>query len=142
MLNIKALTLAIFLSNTNALQLEGGHHHHFRPPSQESAPWHKTPAKEPKIEFPNGYFVPDFGMDQDVIHTGKHIADQEAKHGAWNPSKDENGKWNVPTAHNNDSYSYRNNLGTLAQSSQVHGQHQKHHHHNKHHSKGHSKSQA
>ena len=41
----------------------------WRPLSKESAPWHKTPLREPTIDFPHDYKVPNFGVDHDVIAT-------------------------------------------------------------------------
>ena len=74
----------------------------FRPPTG-SAPWHKEGRENEwfKPDWPINYYVPDFGVDHDIIHTQKHIADQEArlKHN-WQPKFDKDTeKFVVPTAH-------------------------------------------
>ena len=52
-----------------------------------------------KPDWPIDYAVPNFGMDQDIVHTQKHIADQEKrlKH-TWAPKQDKDGNWDVPVA--------------------------------------------
>ena len=70
--------------------------------SSAGCPEKKDPAGHPK-----DYFVPDFGMDKDVIDTQAHIKQQEAAKGhTWTPKQDENGNWEVPEAAHNGSYSY------------------------------------
>jgi hypothetical protein len=65
-----------------------------------------------KSSHPVDYKVPNFGVDEDIISTQKHVADQEKeKKHKWTPKQDDNGNWIVPEAHNNRSYSYN----TLAQ---------------------------
>ena len=56
--------------------------------------------------FKKDYFVPQFGLDEDVLATQDHIAFQEKTHGVWTPTQDDNGAWNVPGAADNKSYSY------------------------------------
>jgi len=60
----------------------------FRPPAG-TAPWHKEGRENEwfKLDYPIDYKVPDFGMDHDIIHTQKHIKDQEdrLKH-KWTPT--------------------------------------------------------
>jgi len=51
--------------------------------------------------------VPNFGLDKDVVDTQAHIAAQEAKHGKWTPTQDDNGVWIVPGAADNKSYTYK-----------------------------------
>jgi hypothetical protein len=55
---------------------------------------------------PMDYFVPDFGLEDDVVVAQKNIADQEALHGPWVPTQDENGVWIVPGPADNSSYTY------------------------------------
>ena len=58
---------------------------------------------------PKDYFVPDFGLEEDVVDTLAHIKKEEKrlKH-VWKPVQDENGVWIVPEAINNKSYTYKN----------------------------------
>ena len=61
-----------------------------------------------KFPYPINYKVPNFGVDEDIINTQKHISDQEkAKNHVWKPKQDENGAWIVPKAHANGSYTYK-----------------------------------
>jgi len=56
--------------------------------------------RAPKSAYPVDYKVPNFGVDQDIVHTQKHIKDAEKKLGHnWKPVQDVNGIWEVPTAH-------------------------------------------
>jgi hypothetical protein len=55
---------------------------------------------------PQNYFVPNFGLDKDIKDTQAHIAQQEKKHGKWTPIQDDNGVWIVPSAANNNNYTY------------------------------------
>jgi len=76
--------LAIFLGdNVAALRYapDDDSHVQFRPYTSGRTPWYKSPPKEPKVEFPHDYFVPSFGVDQDVITTQAHIAGQEQRLG-------------------------------------------------------------
>jgi hypothetical protein len=50
---------------------------------------------------PLDYFVPNFGVDEDVKMTQDNINEQEKKHGKWQPKLDSNGVWIVPEAHSN-----------------------------------------
>jgi len=43
------------------------------------------------------YVVPNFGPDPDMIGTARSIAGAQNELGAWNPTQDENGFWNVPS---------------------------------------------
>ena len=53
--------------------------------------------------------MPNFGVDEDIIRTQKHIADQEKKQGhTWTPKRDETGAWDVPEA-------YKSSTKSLAQ---------------------------
>jgi hypothetical protein len=53
--------------------------------------------KDPK-SHPVDYFVPNFGVDHEIVATHKHMGDAEKrlKH-KWVPKKDEDDKWVVPT---------------------------------------------
>lgn len=62
--------------------------------------------KKPK-GHPVDYYVPNFGLDHDILTAQKNIKDQEKKHGVWTPKQDDNGVWQVPTAAPNSSYTYR-----------------------------------
>ena len=44
-----------------------------------------------------GYFVPNFGLDTDIVATQKHERDSAKKLGKWTPKKDKDDKWIVPT---------------------------------------------
>ena len=44
--------------------------------------------------------VPNFGVDHDIIHSQKNIADQETAKGAWNIKKNEDGNFEVPHIYN------------------------------------------
>ena len=53
------------------------------------------------------YFIPNFGMDVDMINAKDSIASSEATLGqTWSPTQDDNGYWNVPEAFSAQSYSY------------------------------------
>ena len=67
----------------------------------------KASFKKPK-ENPKDYFVPNFGIDHDILDAQANIKSLEKVHGAWNPKQDDNGVWIVPTAHDNNSYNYKN----------------------------------
>merc|ERR1719231_1422281 len=64
-----------------------------------------NPPDAPSID--RDYFVPHFGEDQDIIDAKNNIADQEALHGKWTPTQDDNGFWNLPGPADNKSYNYR-----------------------------------
>merc|ERR1719231_582866 len=66
-----------------------------------------TWAPTPPATHNMNYFVPHFGEDQDIIDAKKNIADQEALHGKWTPTQDDNGFWNLPGPADNKSYNYR-----------------------------------
>ena len=61
---------------------------------------------------PRDYFVPDFGLDEDIIgvNDGLAWAQNDIGH-TWSPTQDANGYWNVPEAAAADSYSYNGNSG-------------------------------
>jgi hypothetical protein len=56
---------------------------------------------------PKDYFVPDFGLEEDVVDTLNHVKKEEKrlKH-EWKPVHDENGVWIVPEPIDNSSYRY------------------------------------
>jgi hypothetical protein len=56
---------------------------------------------------PKDYFVPDFGLEDDIVDAIDNIKSEETrlKH-KWTPEQDENGVWIVPEAFNNKSYTY------------------------------------
>jgi hypothetical protein len=56
------------------------------------------------------YFVPDFGVDKEILEAQEHIKQQEKTHGPWNVKQDDNGVWMVPGAADNHSYSYKSLL--------------------------------
>ena len=56
-------------------------------------------ADPPKPDHPVDYKVPNYGSDHDIVSTQKHIKDAEATYDhKWNPDKDDDGNWIVPTA--------------------------------------------
>merc|ERR1712166_664149 len=63
-------------------------------------------------DHPVDYFVPDFGLDEDIIgvNDGLAWAQKDIGH-TWTPTQDANGYWNVPEAAAADSYSYNGNSG-------------------------------
>ena len=68
-------------------------------PTAEQAPWYKT-ASSSTWNVPDwkiNYKVPNFGVDHDIKATQKHEKDTSKKLGAWNPKKDKDDKWIVPT---------------------------------------------
>ena len=58
--------MALLGSVTQATKLS------YRPPTQESAPWHK-PDIGSKAKEEEQYFVPNFGVDHDIISTQNHL---------------------------------------------------------------------
>jgi hypothetical protein len=75
-------------------------------PICSSAKWPCGTTK--KSPHPVDYKVPNFGVDEDIINTQKHVADQEKKQNhKWTPKQDENGNWSVPEPIKNSSYSYK-----------------------------------
>ena len=64
-----------------------------------------TTWKKPKGP-PLDYFVPNFGVDQDILDTQEHIRQSEQKLGKWNVQQDEYGNYVVPAA-NNDVFKFR-----------------------------------
>jgi len=78
------MVLALFLGEEVAairMVPDDDSHVQFRPYTTGRTPWYKSPPKEPKIEFKHDYFVPNFGVDQDVVTTQQHIAGQEQRLG-------------------------------------------------------------
>ena len=66
-----------------------------------------TPKMKTKdMSPPINYAVPNYGMDKDIKDTIGSIKSTEAKLGNWNPSKDEDGAYIVPTPFDNKSYGY------------------------------------
>ena len=59
-----------------------------------------TPKKDRPAPHPVDYFVPNFGLDQDIKNVHSSLANTEKKMGAWNPVQDDNGVWMVPSADN------------------------------------------
>ena len=52
-----------------------------------------------KPGYPMDYFVPNFGVDHDIIHTENSAKQAEKQLGHnWTPTKNPDGTWNVPTA--------------------------------------------
>lgn len=65
------------------------------------------PGEKQAASHPKDYFVPNFGVDHDIIHTQDHIKQQEELQGhVWVPQQDENGVWIVPEAADNRSYTH------------------------------------
>jgi len=53
------------------------------------------------------YFVPNLGLDRDILDSQASIKTTEKKLGKWEPKQDSDGAWIVPVAYNNRSYSYK-----------------------------------
>ena len=68
---------------------------------------HKLQANFKAKPHPVDYFVPNLGIDKDIIDAKASIKSTEKKLGAWNPKQDKNGYWSVPEAAAGDSYSYK-----------------------------------
>ena len=49
----------------------------YRPYTDGRTPWYKKYPREPKEEHPVNYFVPDFGVDEDIQNTHNHLAGAE-----------------------------------------------------------------
>ena len=47
----------------------------------------RAPEGEIAISHPVDYFVPNFGVDNDIKETIKHTSDLESKFGVWTPKK-------------------------------------------------------
>ena len=74
-----------------------------------SADWGFTDST---VATPRNYFVPDFGLDDDILGVQDSLAwsQKDLAHN-WEPTQDGNGYWNVPEAAASDSYSYNGNSG-------------------------------
>lgn len=59
--------------------------------------WVYDPKQKPE-EIPRDYPVPNFGVDPDIAMTQRNMKEAETnlKH-KWNPRKDGNGYWHVPS---------------------------------------------
>merc|ERR1719443_39623 len=53
------------------------------------------------------YFVPHFGEDDDIKFSKANIANAEATYGAWNPVRDGNGAWKLPSVDENKDGNYK-----------------------------------
>lgn len=78
--------------------------------------WILAPDWDKKKDEFEDFRVPDFGLDEDVVDTQSNLklSEKNLKH-TWNPKQDENGVWLVPKAHDNRSYSYREEEENFAQ---------------------------
>jgi hypothetical protein len=80
------------------------HHRHHHTQEETSDPicssaGHPCDQNKRKSPHPIDYKVPNFGVDEDIVSTQSHIAEQEKKQGhKWTPKKDENGNYNMPAA--------------------------------------------
>ena len=124
----KSISLSAFLAAT----VEAKHSRQQARPYAGTAPWHEEnrEGKWFKLDYPIDYKVPNFGVDHDIIHTKKHIADQEKRlDHKWIPKRDpETKKFIVPNAANANSYSYmpsnmvqRKSFQSLTQSDPISG---------------------
>ena len=90
----KIALLALLTEETSA------HHATFRP-IPGTNPWHGEVLKNPVVEFPHNYFVPNFGVDHEILTTHSNMDKAEKKlKTKWNPTQDKDGKWIVPTETN------------------------------------------
>jgi len=71
--------------------------------------WNWRPkTKEEKAGHPKDYFVPNFGVDEDIKITQNNIKREEKRlNHQWTPKQDENGVWLVPDPINNNNYTYK-----------------------------------
>jgi len=68
-------------------------------------------GKDADKELPRDYFVPHFGVDQDIKNVQNSIAvtEKTLSH-TWTPTQDKNGYWSTPSAADNSSYGYNQNV--------------------------------
>ena len=62
------------------------------------------------MEIPRDYFVPDFGVDEDILNVNKALVVSEAQIGkTWKPVFNDDKKYweNMPAAAANSSYTYK-----------------------------------
>jgi len=65
--------------------------------SLEREPLLSWKPKRAKSAHPIDYFVPNFGVDHDILATQRHIKKTEKRlKKKWNPKKDEDGNWILP----------------------------------------------
>jgi len=59
-----------------------------------------------KEAYKMNYFVPNFGVDQDIIDATENISNAEDTLGPWKPEQDKNGYWLVPQPIDASLYKY------------------------------------
>ena len=78
-------------------------------PYPGSVPWGGD-ADKPEWEDPQdhkvNYFVPNFGLDHDILDSQQNLKEMEHKYGVWKVKEDEYGNIVLPGPIDNDSYSY------------------------------------
>ena len=55
---------------------------------------------------PLDYYVPNFGLDHDILDSQQNLKEMEHKYGVWKVKEDEYGNIVLPGPIDNDSYSY------------------------------------
>ena len=98
----KFVLVALFANDVSAHR---HHHHHVKSyrPIPGTAPWDKEVPKHPKVDFPHDYFVPNFGVDHDIVATHSNLENAEKTlKTKWNPKQDKDGKWDIPYESNYD----------------------------------------
>ena len=45
----------------------------YRPYTNGRTPWYSVPPRAPAIGHPIGYFVPNFGVDNDILDSKNHL---------------------------------------------------------------------
>ena len=61
MYKTQAYVLALFLGSAEAVK--------YRPYVNGRTPWYKSYPREPEAGFKHSYFVPNFGVDKDILQT-------------------------------------------------------------------------
>ena len=51
----------------------------YRPYTNGRTPWYSVPPRAPAIGHPIGYFVPNFGVDNDILDSKNHLHVTEKK---------------------------------------------------------------
>ena len=95
-IKVSFVALLLTINQAEAIAVEHKHHrkHHHHPNhelvqsdpicSSAGCTQYNHPKSPSAAQIPRDYFVPNFGEDNDVKSTKKHILDQEAVFGQWN----------------------------------------------------------
>ena len=86
---MKFISIAVLMAATEAKRHHHHVHHLVQLQAQNDPQWNSDDGystkhyadegegQKPKLSFPNGYFVPQFGVDDDVKTTLRNVADAE-----------------------------------------------------------------